>query len=592
MLTLNFLFCRKEKEAADAKLAREEEERRRKEVFQQRLKEAKEQYQLDNGAWKRHQPAVSATSWYRGYRHSGREEEREVRPWHGKSATWHAQEPPNFQRWGSAEFSGSNVQRQEGWGGRQWDQVSPFSNHARPRPPWLSNGGSSNGVYSRNKYPAHQASQEGSQQDSQPGSHQGGRPLSHKGPRSHMFQSAPSFFGSPYHQLNEGDHGQDHIQGHNFQSRDRVMADHEQGCNKNSKVHGGQDYRWSPYPVAKGAESVSHSDPHNNSPEKHPRVPSASSLRKDTALKAPPLPPPPLPDARRPQAPIIRSRLRGPSSSSSHHRDEISARSSTHRSLLQKDLRTSPAVSPREGTITSASSTPPLKQSGSGPLAPPGGEAPSKQERPLPEILKKARQVVAERRRATLDTPNIKEPKMMSLTSGGGKKNTTALMPKEPASKPVDSSPSLQSLQVSTSIMESAESAAPGREEEATEAPGATGVLGTNSESDTCRTSEATQQQQQASGLSLLDLPPVLKRDLTKHISTKSKAGGHEPNLNIARRVRNVGELRRSDSEKDSGLRPTVRQLISSSGSRRNVNWEQVYQEVKKRQDKGKGMPR
>ncbi|KAE8290310.1 Zinc finger protein 106 [Larimichthys crocea] len=62
--------------------------------------------------------------------------------------------------------------------------------------------------------------------------------------------------------------------------------------------------------------------------------------------------------------------------------------------------------------------------------------------------------------------------------------------------------------------------------------------------------------------------PPVLKRDLTKHISSKSKTGSHEPNLNIARR------------------------LISSSGSRRNVNWEQVYQEVRKKQDKGKGMPR
>lgn len=583
------MFCRKEKEAADAKLAREEEERRRKEEFQQRLKEAKKQYQLDSGAWKQQQPAVSVTSWYRGYRYSGREEDREVRPWHRKSATWHAQEPPNFQRWGSAEFSGNNMQRQEGWGGRQWDRGPPFSNHARPQLPWLS-GGSSNGVYSRKKQPAHPGSHEGSQQDSQHVSHRRGPPPSQGGPRSHMFQSTPSFFGPPYHQFNEGDHGQDHIQGHSFQSRDKVTADHEQGCNKNSKVHGGQDHRWSPYPIAKGAESLSHNDPHHNSLEKHPRVPSASSLRKDTsdtyALRAPLLPPPP-PHARGTQAPRMRSQPRGPSSTSSHHRDEISAKSSTHRLLLQKDLRVSPALSPTEGTTTSAFSTAPLKQNGFGLLAPPGGQAPLKQEQLLPEILKKARQVVAERRRATLDTPSIQEPKTTSLAtgcSGVGKKNTTAATHEEPASKPVDSSPSLQSLQVSTSITESVEVAAPGGEEETME------VSGTNLESDNCRTSEVAQQQ--PSGLSLLDLPPVLKRDLTKHISSKSKAGGHEPNLNIARRVRNVGELRKSDSEKDSGLRPTVRQLISSSGSRRNVNWEQVYQEVKKRQDKGKGMPR
>lgn len=212
--------------------------------------------------------------------------------------------------------------------------------------------------------------------------------------------------------------------------------------------------------------------------------------------------------------------------------------------------------------------------------------------------MKRARQVVAEGRRASLDNAKKQEPKTTSLPSGRngvGRQNTAAApppaRPKEPASKPADSSPTLQSLQVSTSVTESSEAAAPGREEEAAvEAPGAAGATGTNSESDTCRTSEAAQQQ--ASGLSRLDLPPVLKRDLTKHISSKSKAGGHEPNLNIARRVRNVGESRRSDSEKDSGLRPTVRQLISSSGSRRNVNWEQVYQEVKKKQDKGKGMPR
>uniref|UniRef100_A0A8C7DCS9 Zinc finger protein 106 n=1 Tax=Oncorhynchus kisutch TaxID=8019 RepID=A0A8C7DCS9_ONCKI len=88
-------------------------------------------------------------------------------------------------------------------------------------------------------------------------------------------------------------------------------------------------------------------------------------------------------------------------------------------------------------------------------------------------------------------------------------------------------------------------------------------------------------------------LPLGLKRDLTRHIGSKTKSGSHEPNLNIARRIRNVSGTRRGDAEKDLGLKPTLRQLISSSGSRRCVNWDQVYQEVhRKKQQQGKGMPR
>lgn len=555
---------------------------------------------MDSGAWKQQQQAaLSEASWYRGYRFIGREEERDVRPWQGKNATWHAQEPFPLHKWRSAEFSGLNMQRQEGWANRQWDKMSPFSSYGQPQLPWLSNGGSNSGVNSHNKHRAHQGSHEGSQQDSQHRSQRRGRQLSHRGPRSHTFQSPTSFYRLPHHQFNKGDCGQDHIQGHNFQSQYRVMKDHVQGCNKTSKAHGGQDHRWSPYPLAKGAESLSHKDPNQNSLEKHPRLPPASSLRKDAtsdsrALRVPPLPLP-LPDARGTQVRRIRSQPTGQSSSSSQHRDETSAKSSTHRSLLQKDLRISPAFSPREGTTTSASSTAQPKQSDSGEFALPGGHALPTQKWSLPEILKKTREVVAEHRKESLDLTSKQEQKTTSLSSGcsGVGKNTTAGMPDEPLSKPVDSSSSLQSLQVSTSMTESAEAAAPCREEEETEASRETRASETNSGSDNCRPSDSVlQQQQQVSGLSLLDLPPVLKRDLTKHISSKSKAGGHEPNLNIARRVRNVGELRRSDSEKDSGLRPTVRQLISSSGSRRNVNWEQVYQEVKKKQDKGKGMPR
>lgn len=93
--------------------------------------------------------------------------------------------------------------------------------------------------------------------------------------------------------------------------------------------------------------------------------------------------------------------------------------------------------------------------------------------------------------------------------------------------------------------------------------------------------------------LSKLGLPASLQRDLTRHISLKSKVGIHlpEPNLNNARRIRNVSGHRRSETEKESGLKPTLRQILSAS--RRNVNWDQVIQQVsKKKQELGKGLPR
>uniref|UniRef100_A0A8C8SXJ0 Zinc finger protein 106 n=1 Tax=Pelusios castaneus TaxID=367368 RepID=A0A8C8SXJ0_9SAUR len=93
--------------------------------------------------------------------------------------------------------------------------------------------------------------------------------------------------------------------------------------------------------------------------------------------------------------------------------------------------------------------------------------------------------------------------------------------------------------------------------------------------------------------LSKLGLPASLQRDLTRHISLKSKVGAHlpEPNLNNARRIRNVSGHRKNETEKESGLKPTLRQILSAS--RRNVNWEQVIQQVtKKKQELGKGLPR
>ncbi|XP_048831700.1 zinc finger protein 106-like [Brienomyrus brachyistius] len=93
--------------------------------------------------------------------------------------------------------------------------------------------------------------------------------------------------------------------------------------------------------------------------------------------------------------------------------------------------------------------------------------------------------------------------------------------------------------------------------------------------------------------LSKLGLPASLKRDLTRHIGSKHKTGTHEPNLNIARRIRSLSGIRKGEAENDSGLKPTLRQIISCCGSRRNVNWDQVYLEVcRRRQEQGRGMPR
>lgn len=109
--------------------------------------------------------------------------------------------------------------------------------------------------------------------------------------------------------------------------------------------------------------------------------------------------------------------------------------------------------------------------------------------------------------------------------------------------------------------------------------------------------SHSSPSQQTAGGsvpsLSKLALPACLQRDLNRHMGTKGKAASHEPNLNIARRIRNVSGTRKEKwhPEKDLGLKPTLRQLISTSGSRRNVNWDQVYQEVN-RKKQGKGLPR
>nr|XP_023683250.1 zinc finger protein 106 isoform X2 [Paramormyrops kingsleyae] len=170
---------------------------------------------------------------------------------------------------------------------------------------------------------------------------------------------------------------------------------------------------------------------------------------------------------------------------------------------------------------------------------------------------------------------------------------------------------SLQSIQVSTSTCNITEQSVPSipnrgnkvdvkeaghqeednsREEQTIHAMdegfGSDNEAGRNSHEPQCCGSEVPD-------LSKLGLPASLKRDLTRHVGSKHKMGTHEPNLNNARRIRSLSGIRKGEAEKDPSLKPTLRQIISSCGSRRNVNWDQVYLEVcRKRQEQERGMPR
>ncbi|XP_070697894.1 zinc finger protein 106 [Pempheris klunzingeri] len=632
---------RKEKEAAAAKLAQEEEDRRRKDEFQQRLKEAKERYRLDC-AWKHSSRGYNGpsqhSSWYGGNQYNAGA--KEPRPWHhskqGKSATWHAQEPPNFHKWAPEQFVGGGFHSQDGWGNKQWDQGA-FSGNHRNRLPWLSNGGSSHGVYGRNNISQHP---------------QKSRPLSLVGPSS-MYPPPPCVFAQALNQFQNTANDQADQHGDRLKNGEGQTAEPELNGSKTSKTFGSNPKldkacRWSPYPVAKGFESIPHKDANPNSLEKYPKVPKPQKLDKAPETSAfnrqsgPEKKPGQLTSSgqiveenkKHKINPTAKPKERSRSSSAQRdgHQNSSSGPSNqkANKPLPHKNRMISSSFGLKSGAQHSKASSEAHAQSKSaanqrGLQVPPSGPLQSGQEGKLPESFNKAGQMVLEKR-GSLDSSRNNRMEMalhiveeqqrgdVQSQTGVNKENScrqnaanpqlpASVRPEKPALQSSDSSQFLQSLQVSTSTMESSEPAASSRGDEenrktvemercpdesmqAVEA-------GQSSESDTSRSGEAqTVSGSNTSSLSKLDLPPVLKRDLTKHISSKSKTGSHEPNLNIARRVRNLSESRRSDTEKDSGLKPTVRQLISSSGSRRNVNWEQVYQEVRKKQDKGKGMPR
>lgn len=450
-----------------------------------------------------------------------------------------------------------------------------------------------------------------------------------------MYPPPPSLCVQTFNQFKNSGNGQRLQRGDGLPNGEGQTTESDHNSNKSSKALGSNPKldkvcRWSPYPVTKGLESVPHNDSTPKSSEMHTKVPKLQ--RHDKTLESKALKRQSQPEKKARQmtstgksvedkmrhtaTPKTKPRDRSSSSAQrGNHHNTASGSSSqmAYTSLLHKDQKIPLLSDPPKTSNTSISTT---KSSVFSTQAPPSGPFQSRQERQHPDTLMKARQIVLEKK-SSVDSSRNNRNQMAQHTVdeqknheqghvGFNKENSCRqnhvkpnylVGPETPTSS--DSSQFLQSFQVSTSTMESSEPSVSNKEDEESkrkdekdEAMQAV-EAGQSSESDASRTGEAQLVSgSNTSGLSKLDLPPVLKRDLTKHISSKSKAVSHEPNLNIARRVRNLGESRRGDTEKDSGLKPTVRQLISSSGSRRNVNWEQVYQEVRKKQDKGKGMPR
>ncbi|XP_028293027.1 zinc finger protein 106 [Gouania willdenowi] len=585
---------RKEKEAAAAKLAKEEEDRKRKQAFEQKLREAKARYRQDSS--KQPPPfhgSGQRNSWNNGNWSNNRTGDQ-MRPFYhsnqGRSATWHAQEPPNLERWGYGEFCGRNFNNNDSQGN---NFRSLGSNGNRPnRLPWLSSGGSSNGLYGQNNISQYA---------------QRGRPNNFMGSPS-MYPSMPDIFGQFFQKFQNSDsHQQRQQQAESIESK----SDHS--SSKSTKTNGSNSKldkacRWSPYPATKGPES----DTKTNASEK---IPSTSKSWKQNKTQETCGFTQQLQSTKK--SGQLTSSRQSADDCGKHHKhdtsttedgrscgfqrdgqDIASSLSQKTRKLMQADQKTSSLDKTQKvSSLVEKQSKPSGRESKV--KAAPVGAHKSRQ-----ESLKKPRQADPDRK-DSLDgsEDSVKKQKQdqalahvelnkeNSFRQNAAKpQHTDPERPEKLFLSPSDNSQFLQSLQVSTSTIESSKPAALERvnkEELAKKAsPDVAMQISEAGQSDASKISEA----QAASNTATqpkLDLPLIVMK-----LGSKGKAVAHEPNLNIARRVRNLSESRRSDSEKDPGLKPTVRQLINSSSSRRNVNWDQVYQEVRKKQDQGKGMPR
>ncbi|XP_030212183.1 5E5 antigen isoform X2 [Gadus morhua] len=136
-------LIRKEEEAAAARRARDESERLRQQDFQERLREAKELFRLNIQG--RQPPPL-------GYGARAADHPAWAQGLQGKSATWHAQNAaPGFHGCAPGEWSGGSLGSSQGYGAPPLMGYAPGS--PRGRHPWLSNRGSSHGLYGRNNIP-------------------------------------------------------------------------------------------------------------------------------------------------------------------------------------------------------------------------------------------------------------------------------------------------------------------------------------------------------------------------------------------------------------------------------------------------------
>lgn len=350
-------LCRKEKEAAAAKQAKEEEQRRRQEELQQLLREAKERYHFECYFKQPQQgfsgPAHQALSgpahqgpWYNSRGGYGRQ---------GKSATWHAQEPPSLQRWDSGSFHG-----RDGWsgnnGGSRWDCRGGFHGNQQGRLPWLSNGGSSYGVYGRNNIQA-----------------QRGRPQSLLGrPPQHTFFDQA-----------------DPVQPPSSRASQRHTPEPEPST-QSSKTPGGSNpkpdkaCRWTPYPPAKNPEPAPQKD--GSSSEKA----SSGPKKQDKVDSGAPKRPGPKPGLEEKGTPKVQQR-----------EDEVQT-SASNKLLKLKDLKKAPQKVSKAPAPTLQALTAPAKPSGVTPLLP-------RKEPQLPERPGKAKTSSVEKR-ASLESCRSSRP--------------------------------------------------------------------------------------------------------------------------------------------------------------------------------------
>ncbi|KAL2099307.1 hypothetical protein ACEWY4_005787 [Coilia grayii] len=532
-----------------------------------------------------------------------------------KSATWHAEVPPNFQNWSRADCSGGNQHgsRQNDFrghleylGGKNWG--GRYESNSRDNP----------ALWQPSKQPSETAQQPDCSRD-----------LSNKFPKSFSQSKSTQPSGKNNQKCARG---QD-LPKKGYQSRESSSGERDRNKGPGTQKVDKQ-YRWAPYPSSKvndlppSVDGQNDPGPSSVLPEshlqsgQHSRRLSSEHHHGDQ-------------DYRKSRQSSSQS---GGSTSSESPGTHLAWNSKkTERPTEQKERALLP--SPYRSDLSRASSQDSVNlrmsrhpESGASRFTSRNTASTAEEERLLSAMLRRAKETLLDKRppanpcsskeQSTTEPPlHIEEPNECASSSSRSttadhnhRKNASSLVElfvseKDPSSdrsslgtryaSSQTESPFLQSVQVSTSTAEQEDEVDVKDEEKEAPALALHGVdEGFGSDGNTPRGDVNAQATCDGAATvpsqSKPALPTCLKRDLGRHITTKGKvAPGHEPNLNNARRIRNVNGARKPESEKDSALKPILRDLISSTGSRRNVNWDQVYQEVsRKKQEKGKGLPR